>query len=240
MLAAASSTSAPTATSSNGNRLESRGRAMSDIHNALRKGVLSAALTRAVGDMRGGSGIERYGETLTPIIDLWEQPEFYFLRDEKFCANPRNGSAVAAEFAGSALVNPAGSGLLVVVLHASIDCGAFAGPSSIAQLQQAPEAAVTATFAGGGPGTVIDTRFRNGAATSVSAAQTYVGTDPALPIGLTVELRRNATPTQIDFQNLPIILHPGQAAVMMFGTVNTATNFNWHWRERRAFPSELV
>jgi len=61
-------------------------------------------------------GVERLGETLTPVVDLWSRPEWALLRDERW------GAGTAVEVAGGVgivshvqLFNPAGSGVLCVV-----------------------------------------------------------------------------------------------------------------------------
>lgn len=55
------------------------------IHNELRKRL---TLPRALGLIAGlghdQSGVERLGETLTPILDPWSRPEHQFLHDEEY------------------------------------------------------------------------------------------------------------------------------------------------------------
>lgn len=69
---------------------------MSDLHNALLRGPWSQAVQNALGVTQSGEGgVERYGETLEPVIDLWRLPEWRYLRRE------RTGQQSATENAGA-------------------------------------------------------------------------------------------------------------------------------------------
>lgn len=210
---------------------------MGQQHNELRRGALSAAFTRAVGDMRGSGGIERYGETLTPVLDLWSLPEWLFLRGERGYAFPVVGPAVAAEFGAAAVVNPAGSGFLLVVEKLTVDAGAFAG-SSVLNVEVNTEAIIAATLGTVSGFNVLDTRWFAATGT-FGAGVARVGSDPGV-IGLPLESARVPAGNMPESKvALPYTLHPGFGLVARFGTVNTAFLANFRVRERRAFPSEL-
>lgn len=94
-------------------------RAVADIHNALRRGAWSRAVANALGDTRGG-GVERYGETLQPSMDLWRQAEWAFLRDEI----PWSGVAIlaaggAGNFGTLSIAPPAGVVTVIEAIAAS-------------------------------------------------------------------------------------------------------------------------
>lgn len=75
---------------------------MGQIHNELRKGTLSRALKSLVGDDQAEGGLERYGETLTPTIDLWSptQSEWALPRGERrFGVRGTTPIAPAGQFA---------------------------------------------------------------------------------------------------------------------------------------------
>lgn len=57
---------------------------MGDVHNELNNGLLSKAVKNALGVNTGESGVERFGETLTPTMDPWERPEWGYLRSEQW------------------------------------------------------------------------------------------------------------------------------------------------------------
>lgn len=211
---------------------------MASVHNEMRRGVLSAALTRAVGDMRGAAGLERFGETLQPVIDLWRQPEWGFLRLEKPCAGFRGANAVAGEFAVVALVNPAASGVIAVVEAISMDAGGLAASTVMTVEGPLTEAQVAAALAGPAAGNVRDTRF-SALNQFFSACVTYTGTE-AGALGPSLEDARVPAGNMIYAQvGVPFVLHPGWAVAARLGTVNQAATFSFKWRERRAFPSEL-
>ena len=87
---------------------------MSRLHNALTRGAISDALKRAVGDTRSQGGVERYSETLEPVLDLWSRPEWAILRDEILWGGASTQAAVAGELSFVAVINPLGSGMLTV------------------------------------------------------------------------------------------------------------------------------
>jgi hypothetical protein len=207
------------------------------VHNELRRGGLSAALTRAVGDMRGAGGLERYGETMTPVLDLWRQPEWAFLRGEALVSVGVGVNAVAAENGFAAIINPAGSGMLIVVEEAGIDAGGLAA-STVLNVQGNTEAVIAATLTTVVTGNVRDTR--NFATTGTYARGVIrTGTD-AGAVGVSLESVRQPAGNMVYARvSVPNVLHPGFGFVIGLGTVNTAFTANFKWRERRAFPAEL-
>ena len=89
------------------------------IFNELRRSSLGRALKTALGAMDGA--LERFGETLTPTIDLWARPEWALLRDEElFGTLAAQAAGGVGTFAKVGVFNPAGSNLLVVVLRHSL------------------------------------------------------------------------------------------------------------------------
>lgn len=206
---------------------------MAQIHNEIRKGTLSEAVKRALGITRGDSGIERLGETVTPIVHPWGMPEWAYLRGERLCCIWRTVGAVAAEYGYLALVNPALSEVIVVVEGASVETAA-AGQG---YMGFQTEAAALATLATPTPGNVRD---RRNLPVTATTCYTLVGTDPSSGLGAALEIRRIAAAQNLDFVHFPIILTPGMALGINFATVNTAWNGNFLWRERQAYPGELV
>jgi len=200
-------------------------------HNELRRGPWSNAVSNALGDTKGG-GLERYGETMQPVLDLWRLPEWAFLRRERLCAIVRTEGAVAGEFSGAGIVNPAGSGAIVVLEGASADAAGVLifQMQTLAEFQAATLATVT-------KGNVRDRRWVDLAATTI--ANVVGGSDAAAGLGLTIEQRRSSGNMTLSFESLPIVLPPGFGVVLMCLTVLTAATFNFSWRERNALPGEL-
>lgn len=209
------------------------------VHNALSRGVLPSALSRAVGDAEGSSGLERYGETLTPTLDLWRQAEWAYLRRETLLGLAFNVSAVAAEYCGGAIVNPDGSNLIVVVDGGG---GMVAGAVGQFRLGRSLSTAILATYLALGRGLARDSRWNigQGAANTAGASLVASGTDAAA--FFSGPLSRDHSPADLfcSFPDaFPVILHPGQAVVIECGNVNTAITLRFRWRERLAFPGEL-
>jgi hypothetical protein len=210
---------------------------MAQVHNALRRGPLSAALANAIGDTKGVGGLERYGETLTPVLDLWRQPEWSYLRVERLCADWRTQAAVAAEFSMVALINPALLSRHLIVVEAVTFNATAAGQG---RLQIGAEGNISATLATPLPGTVRDGRW---GPTNIqnTVGLTLVGSDPAGSL-FTSDLDVVATTSAERYEftvGLPVVLPPGTGLVFGFGTVNIAVNVAIRWRERQALPGEL-
>jgi len=55
------------------------------LHNEFRAGSLQRAITEALGVAGHDVAIERVGETLTPVFDVWSQPEWALGRQEFLC-----------------------------------------------------------------------------------------------------------------------------------------------------------
>lgn len=206
------------------------------VHNALSRGTLPSALSRAVGDTMGSSGLERYGETLTPIINLWERPEWAYLRQVSLLSWLGSPAAVAGEYSGAALVNPVGSSTIAVVETVS----AMASVQAQFQLCRVDAATILATYLlDGGRGSQRDTRWT--ATYGPGRVNVWSGSDAAIIIGAQVDVRANtAGAVFTEFQcGVPFVLTPGYALVCSCRTVNTLLTTVFKWYERQAFPGEL-
>lgn len=90
---------------------------MPHIHNALHHFIrVQNGYRKAVQEADPSfNGIERAGETLTPIIDLWAEPDWALPRGAVYFKRAPTTGAVAGRFSSFELVNPAGSGVIAVV-----------------------------------------------------------------------------------------------------------------------------
>lgn len=214
---------------------------MGQLHNELRRGILSRALTLALGDARGAGGIERFGETLTPIIDLWDRPEWAALRDELFWVHGAIASAVVGEFSAAAVTNPAGSPFIITVEHfVMANPGATVtarwGYGTAAQI-------ITALGATSANPSLKDRRPGVSRPTLVAEmVSLHNGSDAVLAnaIPTTAELYDiESTELQDAIVTVPTILGPGQGYILACSTVNTAFKWAVSGRVRRAFTTEL-
>lgn len=208
---------------------------MGAVHNALTRGPLGGALTRALGDTRGSSGLERYGETLTPVMNLWDLPEWAYLRREYLCARLDQPAAVAGEYSGCAIVNPAGSNCLAVVEAVAVQYSALA----LFRLARATEDEVRATYlASVGRGYARDSRVYNPGI--VPGVMELLDGSDAGTIGYYFAVQVNTAGLVVTFATgLPFILAPGQGLVCYTTTANISPLIQFMWRERGAFPGEL-
>lgn len=81
---------------------------MASVHNQLSRGPWTAAIKAALGVSRSDGGIERFGETLQPVFDLWSRPEWRLLRGEYIWGFARSVVAVVGEFSFVGIRVPAG------------------------------------------------------------------------------------------------------------------------------------
>lgn len=201
---------------------------MGAIHNELRRSQLSGALTRAVGASKGAVGIERFGETLTPVIDLWERPEWSYLRYEILLGCANNQAAVAAQQSYVALVNPITSGILVTLDQYAGDVNNVVG-------LVANSAAIITGGAAGTPGFARDSRwparmgnnFNSGVATVVKGTAAALGVNTFFTFGANV------------LGLLPVVVSPGFAFVIASTAQNVVLNAQLAYRERKVLPGEL-
>lgn len=210
---------------------------MADIHNALKRSVVADAVKKAIGQHKQGEGgLERWSETLQPVVNPWGMPEWAALRAEQLCAVRTNSAAVAAEFGGVALMNPIGSNAIVVVEGVSV----LGGGAMLALLEVVADTVIAATYTVvTNPSCARDRRFKG--LSGISRATFRQGSDPANTFGAQLEQLGVSTTTTQGFQtSLPVILRPGDDLVVIFQTVNLTGNVNWGWRERQAFPGELA
>lgn len=212
---------------------------MGAIHNMISRGNWSAAIKKALGVTKSEGGIERFGETLTPVIDLWRRPEFQFLRDETLWGKFAQQAAVVAEFAVIAIANPANSGRLVVVERVSARNLVATASVNLAPTTQAAVAA-TLTFAN----TVVrDTRSAKGGPQTLAVPEFWFGSDPASLIagGFTLE-RINSPTAEVSPLTvaLPYIIPPGFALIAEGGAVNQGIEASWAGYVRVLFPGELA
>jgi len=212
---------------------------VSSLHNAITRGQLNAAVLKALGIVKGDEeGLSRFSETLQAIIDPWSQPEWNYLRGDNLFAINVGSPLIAAELSMTALVNPAGSGLVVVLEKAT------AGSTLTLQtmgITIQTEAVINATLASSGTGLCRDTRRGVGAGppNPQSRAVVRIGSDPAILAAALEQIVPPAGTFGAFALALPIVLLPGTGAVISGNTVNLGIATNYGWRERSAFKGEL-
>jgi len=209
---------------------------MAQQHNELRRSAeIGAAVKRIVGETDSESTVERFGETLTPILDIWRLPEWARHRQEiRWASQPTSIGPVAAQFSFVQLFNPAASGRLVVVervIANRITAGAING-------------ALTVTVRGAsliGLGVPTDTRWDEsllqrepGSFSSGTVAafggDIQIATDGGFGAGASKEM---LIPT-------PIILAPFTGFVVSNNTINEAIQVQLIGYSRALRPDELT
>lgn len=204
-------------------------------HNELRRGPWSRGTKNALGDSKGEGGIERYGETMQPVMDLWSQPEWAALRDDRLIAREHGQAATPLELAFIAAVNPVGTDKIVVI--EKVKCRvSTADTLSLGLLADASIAGTDATDVFFAKDRRTVPNVTNAMATTLSRR----GANAASIVPAQQELVRCST-AAVDFEAItpPYILRPGDALVVECQTVNLGLNVTWLGRERAALPGEL-
>lgn len=195
------------------------------FHNQLTNyALLLAGYRRMLGEMGADfSGLERAGETLQPVMDLWALPEWALLRGETIYSRSVLPPAVVARNSSVELVNASTSGVLVVVLF--IRC--IAGSDMQVQTDSGIAIAANPVVS---RGVANDTRFPQLGETSQA---TITSGDVAAGASLPQELL-----TSTIASTHPYIIRPGSKLFIVATTVNVAMSCNLMWTERPLLPNE--
>ena len=208
---------------------------MSTIHNALsRAGAIQSGIREAVGMKEAEAGVERLGETLTPVIDIWSRPDWAVLRGAQLAGLSILSAAVALQFSMAALRNPVGTNQLFVVHRIGFDVGA----DMTVFLEMATVAEVDATL---GTLTTGSVRDRRRSTSFFSRGRVATGSDllNSVNAGAFVIDRMASSSDRFFRIAPPVILPPGQAVVIVGQTVNTALVGIFAWEERALLPGEI-
>lgn len=198
------------------------------VHNQITRGDLSGAVMRALGDSKGAGGVERYSETLDLVMDPWGRPEWAYLRAERLCQGFTSEAADVANFSNCQLMNPAGSGMLVVVeriwIVAVVVTSFNVEHTTVATttLQTGQSHPRDSRYL---PLTAIVAQVRHG----VSAAA--LGT----PVNQIRILQGDSKEDVVGY-----VLSPGNSILVRPSAINLGLNVSFAWRERKAYPGELV
>lgn len=193
------------------------------IHNELRKGTLSRALKSILGDDQGEGGIERYGETLTPVIDLWSptQSEWALPRSERrFGVRGTTPVPPAAQFAALTLNTIPGWIVVVERIRVSTQVVIGFGLGTPAN----PVLLSGSTFC-------KDARFINAALTTTKGSQAIARYGDVASI---------VSPSS-DTLGAADYLYPGYVITaplvlwIVMPTAVTVFSFSLEWRERQTF-----
>lgn len=207
---------------------------MPHVHNALHRATaLQDAFRKALGEGDASfNGIERAGETLTPVIDLWSLAEWAALRGEVLWTLTHDQPAVALERGFVGVRNPAASDVLVVVVGIRVDTGA-----TLARANLTHGVISTTDVDGSEDISPRDTRFP---LTGVGPMVKIHGAG-AVTIGNDA-LDQIVTPANDtrEFESFPRILTPGFELRVYNNTVNLQISVTMWGYMRRALAGELA
>lgn len=210
------------------------------IHNALSRGPWTAAIKAILGDTRSEGGVERYGETFTPVLDPWSQPDFAYARGEWLWSVSLTQAAVPAEGAMAAILDPLLNNRIIVTID-GIQVATTASQSFFLGLST--EGALKATLALAGNPRTRDTRWGKGlqpaSAYGFAPVESYAGSDPTVSFNTALEKMTTSAGITSRFNTLPYILSPGNALWVQSITVNIGFDFVAWGRARQALPGEL-
>src|SRR5688500_18898030 len=184
--------------------------------------------------MKGDGGLERYGETLQPVVNTWELPENRLPRGEATLSRAVAVAAGAAgTFAGAALINRVTHrNRPFVVEQGSVFCPA----TSQVRAGTTTGATADAYFGSQRRGPLLDARSTVGTAASRSGFGVAAGIVTSLHM---IGVALANTLVYID-ELEGCVLHPGFAVFVQSQDEAADFNVNFKWRERVAYPGELV
>lgn len=211
---------------------------MGSIHNELR----SSALQQAIRDAVGGNmevDIERVGETLTPVLDIWTLPEWFQLRAcKRFAIGNVPLAANPAGIARFQLSLPAECGMISVIEEISLIEQTAAGTTAYVLTDSGAFIA-----SGLAPLSALDSRWpiAGGGGSRPTVTQQTVDNTAAAVSGIIIdeiEAQLGTSPARF-FAGVPFVLTPGSWIQVQSSTVNHQARFQARGYERTAFPGEL-
>lgn len=212
---------------------------MALLHNALTRGPWTVAVKGALGDTRSEGGVERYGETLQPNIDIWTRPEWAWLRQEQLWAVSQQASAVVGEASMCAISNPVNSDNLVIVTAVSGNVGTLA---SQLRLGLATRTQIAATLGLQGNAVTRDTRWSKSPTVAVSLVpvERWNGSDATAPFDTVLdEVGMDTAGSIVLFTGGPWVLEPGAALWTQGNALNSAVRTSFSGYVRKGFKGEL-
>jgi hypothetical protein len=200
-------------------------------------------LLRRMFNLVGPSGLES-DDVVLPVANVWDPqaPELYGLRGDRLAwgvGGPQAGTA--ALFPACSCVNPAGSGILMVVTEIDFDIQGASGPVQISITNAPPPTDDQSSQ-------YTDGRFRSGALLATAAPVGFCGNyqvaasqGRGIAVGITGQASPNfSTPYQLRTR---IILTPGLSVQVTNLAVAAVTNImraSFQWYERNVEPNELT
>lgn len=209
---------------------------MGQEHNAIVQypGLLRGYV-QAVGLDETADGVTRLGETLTPVIDLFNgRREWALQRGEQWYSKREfQAAGGAGTFTSMGIGNPTGSGIVVVV--EKFHCQPAAATQVL--LAACAYADFAASLALAGRGYPMDRRRIGNNAASV--AELREGTPAGFVAGSTeVDVASDAVIRTMPFPNMPWILYAGDAIYAANQDDAAGMGITVQWYERKCVTNE--
>lgn len=210
------------------------------IHNQLSRGPFGRALKDALGDSKSEGGLERFGETMQPIIDLWSRPEFELLRGELLWSISLVKAADAANSGVVGIMLPQASKLICTIERIS-------GRNSTAAAAALILSGLDRTTIAALGGFVLQSPpfFRDARASAVPFAQqapveAFTALTGLITLNGTMEnIIMPAAVENKEFLTTPYVLRAGSAIFVQGGAINQQIVVSFAGRVRTALPTEL-
>lgn len=201
---------------------------MSHVHNALHRCTeVLQGINRSLGNDRGGTGVERLGETLTPIMNPWQLPEWAWLRGELLGWTDQTIAGGGAGFRAIAqLYNQTENRLLVIEPGSRFVVAAGTVVLGVTATQ--------ATTDSGFNLLLRDTRISN---PSVIGGRARSQNGVAIPAGFTAGISFLSGTTTYDLL-FPLVVSPGFGAFACSTADDTQITASWIARVRDMLPGE--
>lgn len=207
------------------------------LHNQLNRGNWSEALKRSLGATKSEGGIERYGETLTPVINLWSLPEWAFLRAEYLFASSLVRAADAANMSVVGVMLPVASKNVLIIDSVSGRNSTATGNLILSMVDRATIAALGG-FALANPPFLRDQRAHPTVGSQAAPVETFTALS-GVTVNGTMENLAFPTTDDRDFRAPPLIVRPGGAAFVQGAAINQQIVVEFVGRVRPAQLGEL-
>lgn len=194
--------------------------------NLIQRGDLAQRLTRGLEIKGQRSPVLTLDNIVAPVVlleDLTTQTEFKGPKDRR-AAFGFIVAAVAGELSGAALVNPLGSGVIIVLERITVATGTAVNIS----VTETAHAAAAATWAPiSGAGIWLDRRNDG-----LPSALVLAGTDIGGVVGSAgYEYQRIGSAGPYPIFDSPIVIREDRCVAVEAQSVNLGINFGFRWRE---------
>lgn len=214
---------------------------MAPVHNALDRFTELSRSYRALLGLTEAGGLERAGETLTPVYPLFELPEASLQRGELLATVYHSVGAGGAGTYAAMAVYVRDTANAMAIIHPSSRPVTVAAAVSLANVNVASQATILGSLGGALSIRVRDSRYWATAGAPVVQPMVGVSGTPGAGVGTTIAALMSDSGSGIleSMESIgPVILTPGWGIVFQAQAANQALRGTFRMRIRPMQPRE--